>query len=304
VSDIAELRKKIRRLDLSSAILEALRRRGGSGTNREIHDEVVKLLDLDDKIVELLLKEGSSKTELEFRLGFERTGLKKFGLLENSGRGIWSLTAEGRQTKELDHAELWKVWEKPKSVKEEREPKEEVQHSSSQPEAVDDSLPDAEDVDDGLEWQEELYALLHQMDPAAFERLFQRILREDGFYQVDVTGRSGDGGIDGIGVIRVGGFLSFRVLFQCKRYKGSIGAGVVRDFRGAMVGRTDKGLIVTTGHFTQAAKREATRDGAPEIDLIDGEQLMDKLKELSLGVKTKKVVVERVMIDADWFQNI
>ena len=291
MSDIAELRKKIRRLDLSSAILEALRRRGGSGTNREIHDEVVKLLDLDDKIVELLLKEGSSKTELEFRLGFERTGLKKFGLLENSGRGIWSLTAEGRQTKELDHAELWKVWEKTESVKDETEMP-----------PIESPEPDEED--DISSWRDDLLALLHRMDPAAFERLFQRILREDGFYQVDVTGRSGDGGIDGIGVIRVGGFLSFRVLFQCKRYKGSIGAGVVRDFRGAMVGRTDKGLIVTTGHFTQAAKKEATRDGAPEIELMDGEQLMDKLKELSLGVKTERVVVERVMIDADWFQNI
>lgn len=291
MSDIAELRKKIRRLDLSSAILEAMHHLGGSGTNREIHDEVVKLLDLDDKIVGLLLKEGASLTELEFRLGFERTGLKKFGLLGNSGRGIWSLTAEGRQTKELDHAKLAKVWEKTESVKDETETP-----------PIESPEPDEED--DISSWRDDLLALLHQMDPAAFERLFQRILREDGFYQVDVTGRSGDGGIDGIGVIRVGGFLSFRVLFQCKRYKGSIGAGVVRDFRGAMVGRTDKGLIVTTGHFTQAAKREATRDGAPEIDLIDGEQLMDKLKELSLGVKTERVVVERVMIDADWFQNI
>ena len=291
MSDIAELRKKIRRLDLSGAILEAMHHLGGSGTNREIHDAVVKLLDLDDEIVGLLLKEGASLTELEFRLGFERTGLKKFGLLENSGRGIWSLTAEGRQTKELDHAKLAKVWEKTESVKDETETP-----------PIESPEPDEED--DISSWRDDLLALLHQMDPAAFERLFQRILREDGFYQVDVTGRSGDGGIDGIGVIRVGGFLSFRVLFQCKRYKGSIGAGVVRDFRGAMVGRTDKGLIVTTGHFTQAAKREATRDGAPEIDLIDGEQLMDKLKELSLGVKTERVVVERVMIDADWFQNI
>ena len=300
MSDIAELRKKIRsELDLSSAVLEALHHLGGSGTNREIHDKVVKLLDLADEIVELPIKEGASETELEFRLGFARTELKKYGLLENSRRGVWSLTAEGMQTKELDHAELRKVWQKTKSVKEEREPNE-VQHSAAQPEAVDDSLPDTEDGD----WRDDLLALLHQMDPSAFERLFQRVLREDGFYQVDVTGRSGDGGIDGIGIIRIGGFLSFRMLFQCKRYKGSIGAGTVRDFRGAMMGRTDRGLIVTTGHFTQAAKREATRDGVPEIDLIDGEQLIDKLKELSLGVKTKEVVVEQVIIDREWFERI
>ena len=306
MSDIAELRKKIRRLDLSSAVLEALHHLGGSGTNREIHDEVVKLLDLDDEIVELLHKEGSSKTELEFRLGFARTGLRKYGLLENSGRSVWSLTAEGRQTKELDHAELSKVWDKPKSVKEEREPKEEVQHSSSQPEAMDDSLlaEDVTDVDNDSKWREELYGVLLGMDPSAFERLFQRVLREDGFYQVDVTGRSGDGGIDVEGIIRISGFLSFRMLVQCKRYKGPVGAGEVRNFRGAMGGRTDKGLIVTTGHFTQAAKREATRDGVPEIDLIDGEQLIDKLKELSLGVKTKEVVVEQVIIDREWFERI
>ena len=304
MSDIAELRRKIRHeLDLSSAVLESLHHLGGSGTNREIHDKVVKLLDLADEIVELPVKEGASETELEFRLGFARTGLKKYGLLENSGRGVWSLTAEGMQTKELDHAELWKVWQKPKSVKEEREPKE-VRHLSAQPEAVDDSLPDTEDVDNDSKWREELYGVLLGMNPSAFERLFQRVLREDGFYQVDVTGRSGDGGIDGIGIIRIGGFLSFRMLFQCKRYKGSIGAGTVRDFRGAMMGRTDRGLIVTTGYFTQAAKREATRDGVPDIDLIDGEQLIDKLKELSLGVKTKEVVVEQVIIDREWFDRI
>ena len=125
---------------------------------------------------------------------------------------------------------------------------------------------------------------------------------ESGFTQVDVTGGSGDGGIDGIGVMRLGGFLSFRVLFQCKRWKGSISASVVRDFRGAMIGRTDKGLIVTTGNFTREAVREATRDGAPEIDLVDGEQLIDKLKELDLGVSTE--FVPEVTVDPEFFQNI
>ena len=153
-------------------------------------------------------------------------------------------------------------------------------------------------------WQHKINELLLQMSPSAFERLCQRLLRESGFTQVEVTGRSGDGGIDGIGVLRLGGFLSIRVLFQCKRYKGSIGTGVVRDFRGAMVGRTDKGLIVTTGNFTPAAKREATRDGAPEIDLVDGEQLIDKVKELSLGVSTEEVKTERVTVNPEFFANI
>jgi restriction system protein len=78
-----------------------------------------------------------------------------------------------------------------------------------------------------------------------------------------------------------------------------VSAGVVRDFRGAMVGRADKGLIITTGNFTRDASAEATRDGAPPIDLIDGEQLIDKLKDLRLGIETKQVEV--VEIDREWF---
>jgi restriction system protein len=142
------------------------------------------------------------------------------------------------------------------------------------------------------------------MNAAAFERLAQRLLREAGFIQVEVTGRSGDGGIDGKGIMRLGGFLSFHVFFQCKRYKDVVSASHVRDFRGAMVGRADKGILITTGNFTKEAVREATRDGAPTIDLIDGEALVEKLKEFGLGVNTKRVEVEQVSIDHSWFQAI
>ena len=143
--------------------------------------------------------------------------------------------------------------------------------------------------------------ILQRLPPAAFERLCQRVLRESGFTRVDVTGRSGDGGIDGIGVPRIS-LLSFQVFFQCKRYKGSVGAPAIRDFRGAMVGRTDKGLLITTGYFTPDAKREATRDGAPVLDLIDGDQLCRILKELGLGVATESV--EQITIDPDWFAAV
>jgi restriction system protein len=142
------------------------------------------------------------------------------------------------------------------------------------------------------------------MDPSAFERLVQRLLRESGFIQVEVTGRSGDGGIDGKGVIRLGGLLSFHVIFQCKRYRGSVSVSQLRDFRGAMVGRADKGLLITTGNFTRDAMREAVRDGAPAIDLIDGETLVDRLKELELGVKTELIQSEQVNIEREWFESI
>jgi restriction system protein len=155
-----------------------------------------------------------------------------------------------------------------------------------------------------LTWQEDLLETLMKMEPTAFERLIQRFLRESGFIQVEVTGRSGDGGIDGRGIMRLGGLLSFHVIFQCKRWQGAVGASQVRDFRGAMVGRADKGLLVTTGTFTKDAVREATRDGAPAIDLIDGDQLVEKLRELALGVKTEKIQVEKVSVDKNWFASL
>ena len=139
------------------------------------------------------------------------------------------------------------------------------------------------------------------MEPTAFERLSQRLLRESGFIKVEITGRPSDGGIDGIGVLRMN-LVSFQVLFQCKRWKGSVGAPVVRDFRGAMVGRADKGLIITTGSFTAEARKEATRDGAPAIDLLDGEALCNLLKERRLGLSVKQV--EEVSVDANFFKGI
>lgn len=149
-----------------------------------------------------------------------------------------------------------------------------------------------------LPWQDQLLECLLKMTPAAFERLCQRILRESGFIKVEVTGRSGDGGIDGIGVLRLN-LLSFHVFFQCKRWKGSVGASVIRDFRGAMVGRADKGLVMTTGTFSTDARREATRDGAPAIDLVDGETLCELLKGLKIGVSIRKV--EHVLVEQNVF---
>jgi len=146
-----------------------------------------------------------------------------------------------------------------------------------------------------------LNVISKHLSPNAFERLVQRILREKGFSQVEVTGRTGDGGIDGVGIAKINGILSFHIIFQCKRYKGKVGAKDMRDFRGAMVGRTDKGLFITTGTFTRDAIAESSRDGAPVIDLIDGDLLVEKLKELGLGVSVH--FKEEVTIDEEWYKN-
>ena len=141
------------------------------------------------------------------------------------------------------------------------------------------------------------------MPPDGFERLAQRLLREAGFVNVTVTGKSGDGGIDGVGVYRLS-LVSFQTFFQCKRYQGKVAPHAVRDFRGAMAGRGDRGLLITTGSFTKEAQSEATRDGAPPIELIDGDQLCDLLKSYELGVRTVTRVEEDVVVSPEFFDDI
>lgn len=267
--------------------IQALQILGGSGTTEEIYDKVVELLNIPDTVLEI--PHGStSQSEVEYRLAWSRTYLKKYGLLQNSARGIWSLVSTAINLAELDAKEIVKaVRDADKNKVEPSESNEAVQSIEALEELV---------------WQQQLHKTLLLLEPSAFERLAQRLLRESGFIQVQVTGKSGDGGIDGVGIARINGFLSFHVLFQCKRYQGSVTAGQIRDFRGAMQGRTDKGLFITTGTFTREAIREATRDGAPPIDLIDGEQLVQRLKELGLGVKI--TMIELVEVDTDWFTKI
>ncbi|MFQ5572303.1 MAG: restriction endonuclease, partial [Rhodothermales bacterium] len=207
-------------------------------------------------------------------------------------RGVWIIVPEKREIKKVNPSQVVKlVRELTRQERELRESEEvEVEETGDVPDEI-------------RSWRAKLHHVLtKEVTPDAFERLAKRLLRESGFVQVEVTGRSGDGGIDGRGIIRISGLLSFHVVFQCKRYQGAVSASQMRDFRGAMVGRADKGLLITTGTFTRDAIREATRDGAPPIDLVDGDQLADKLKELSLGVKTK--VVEKISVDEDWFRHI
>lgn len=268
--------------------IQALQVLGGSGTTEEIYDQVVQLLSLPDQVLEI--SHGStSQSEVEYRLAWSRTYLKKYGLLQNSARGVWSLVSTSINLDELDAKEIVKAV------------RDGDKNKAAQSDASEEAVEAIETLEE-LAWHQQLHKTLLSLEPSAFERLAQRLLRESGFIQVQVTGKAGDGGIDGVGIARISGFLSFHVLFQCKRYQGAVSASQIRDFRGAMQGRTDKGLFITTGTFTRDAIKEATRDGAPPIDLIDGEQLVQRLKELRLGVKI--TMIEAVEVDRDWFAKI
>ena len=271
--------------DFMNPILQALRELGGSGTIEEIENKVIEITGLTEEQTEILQNpDKGNTTKFSYRVAWARTYLKKYGAIENSERGVWTLTAKGKKLKTVN--------------------KETVRRFVKNQEKEQKELIDSDNVEPviTIPWRAKLLETLQAMEPSAFERLAQRILRESGFTQVTVTGKSGDGGIDGKGVMRLEGLLSFHVFFQCKRYQGNVSPSKIRDFRGAMAGRADKGLFITTGGFTKEAIKEATRDGAPPLDLIDGEQLIDKLKELKLGVKTE--MVEEVTIDKDWFMNI
>ena len=271
--------------DLINPVLQALKELGGSGTNEEINTKVYEIAHVPSDQLDILHNPSKGgMTEIEYRMMWTRTYLKKFGIIENSSRGIWALTPKGSSIDKVDEKEVVKfVRELNKKEK---------------------KIPPDEGPNKEVEWQEELLGAIHKMSPAGFERLVQRLLRESGFIHVEVTGRSGDGGIDGQGILRLGGLISFNVIFQCKKWKNSVGPNNIRDFRGAMVGRADKGLFITLGTFTKEAIKEATRDGAPAIDLVDGDQLVEKLKQLSLGVITKKIEIEQVLIDHEWYTNI
>jgi len=273
--------------------VKALIKLGGSGSIEEINTKVYEIANIPADILQIPHGDEGTVNEVDYRLAWSRTYLKKFGLLENSSRGIWALSKAGINPDTLDHAEI---------VKTVREQGKRTQTKNRHEKPNEKQEEIAGEVENSDEWKEELLNILYNISPAAFERLAQRLLRESGFFQVEVTGKTGDGGIDGKGIARVSGLLSFHVIFQCKRYKGSIVPSQIRDFRGAMQGRADKGLFITTGTFTRDAIKEATRDGAPPIDLIDGDLLCDKLKELKLGVDTK--FTETVDIKNEWFDNL
>ena len=277
--------------DLFNPTLSALKNLGGSGSISEIEEEVIQILNLDEEAINEIHRE--STTKLSYRLAWARNYLKRYGLIENSSRGVWALTDQGKKSKKLDQEKV-----KRSVVKKDKQERLKKESSANDAKSLQDNTEEVEEFD----WQLELLDTIKKIKPDQFERLCQRLLRELGFVNVEVTGKSNDGGIDGKGIIIIGGVLSFHVVFQAKRYKGSVSSSIVRDFRGAMIGRADKGLIMTTGSFTREAKKEAQRDGATPIDLIDGNDFAERLKELKLGVDIE--FVEQVSIKKDWFKNI
>jgi restriction system protein len=258
-------------------LLEALRELGGSAKPREAADKIAEKLDLnDDKLNEVL---DSGQLRYYNQVAWARQYLAWEGLIDTSQHGIWTLTSKGEATKlgENTARELFLKWVE--IHRKARKGKSEVDIIEEQEESEPENLKPKTKPD--------LLQVLQSLTPTGFEKICQRLLRESGFENVVVTGQSHDGGIDGYGTLEMNPFVSFKVLFQCKRYKGTVSRSQVGDFRNAMIGRAEKGIIMTTGTFSSDAVKEANREGAPQVELVDGEKLVEMFEKVELGVKPK-----------------
>lgn len=260
-------------------LLDALRQLGGSGRPKEVSAKIAENLMLTEEMLEETLKSGALK--FHNQVAWARQYLVWEGLLDSSKYGIWALTQKGTQTSltEAQAHDIFIKWvnihQKARKNKTEEEIVEEQEESA--PETFETS------------YKPDLLEILQKLAPDGFEQICSRLLRESGFENVAVTGRSHDGGIDGYGTLEINPFVSFKVLFQCKRYKGTVSRAQVGDFRNAMIGRAEKGIIMTTGSFSSDAVKEAHRDGAPKIELVDGEKLVEMFKNVELGMKPRVV---------------
>lgn len=269
-------------------LLEALRQLGGSGRPKEVTNTIAKNLRISDKTLEETTKTGIPR--FYNQVAWARQYLVWEGLLDASSKGIWTLTPKGNETNltEKQGREIFLKWVEINQKARKAKSKSEIlkEQEEDEPENIEHIL------------KPNLLEVLQKLSPKGFENICKRLLREHGFENVEVTGGSHDGGIDGYGTLELNPFVSIKVLFQCKRYKGTVSRAQVGDFRNAMIGRAEKGIILTTGTFSEDAKREASRDGAPPIELIDASKLIDLFEKVQLGL-IPKVVYE---VDLNFFE--
>ena len=261
-------------------VIEVLKMLGGSARPSEVREQLVRNLGISEEAQEDTLPSGFPR--LDNQIAWARFYLANAGIIDSSARGVWTLTERGRSLSHMTHEEaieLFKAVHKRFQADRKRRRQAVVEEGDVIP-------PQDAELSTTENYRQQLLDILRALPPSGFERFCQRVLRESGFQEVTVTGRSGDGGIDGLGILQVSPLVSFKVLFQCKRYTGPVTPSQVRDFRGAMQGRADKGIIVTTGSFTSESKREAVRDGVPPIELVDGEKLLTMIEQLELGLSS------------------
>lgn len=289
-TEISKIPEYSKLVEVTFSVLKQL---GGSGKNNEINDKAAEMLNLPEDVYAIPHLNSSSLTEINYRLAWARTLLKNYGAIINSSRGVWSITTDFSDVVSVNGEYIERNCKRPNSLGDMRNNSELTEESQMEEAGVE--IP--EEV---RPWRKKLYNVLVNMDPFAFERLTQRLLRECGFDDVKVTKKTGDGGIDGTGKLKINGIFSFNIAFQCKRYQGTVGSSEIRDFRGSLTTDIEKGVFITTGSFSKQAIEEASNPGKQQIDLINGEDFISKLAELGIGVKE----IKDYEIDEEFFKKI
>lgn len=262
----------------------AIKALGGSASNDEIYDGVVKQLSLSKAVLEVQQPGRAAVSKIAYNLAWARTYLKKYGAIINTARSIWTITTEFSNIQNVDAKTVVgfvRNLEAKSTNKQDGKDQEFGQDSVT--------ISEDEEPEEISSWRVRMAEILQNMNPYGFERFVQLLLRNCGIENVEVTKKSGDGGIDGLGEYKLSGIFSFKLAFQCKRYSGNVGSSEIRDFRGSLSTDIEKAIFVTTGRFSQVAKSEAKAPGKKPIDLMDGEMLIDKIAELRLGVSPKTV---------------
>lgn len=267
-------------------VLTTLQANGGAGNSSNVIEQIIEELGITDEELEEATSNGQSR--IRNQIQWARFYLFKAGLIDNAQRGIWRLTNEGLE-KTLTDDDIYILF---KGVQES------VKKSPTvTPKKLDQKFEETATEDE--EHSIGLLNLIQNLPAGGFEKLCKRLLTEIGINDITITGGSGDQGIDGKGIVKLNDVVSLNIVFQCKRYKETVSPHHVRDFRGAMQGRGEKGLIITTGRFTKEAKNEANRDGVTPIELIDGDRLVELFEKHHLGLKPV-IVFE---IDYEFFKG-
>ncbi|MGI4729912.1 MAG: restriction endonuclease [Janthinobacterium lividum] len=294
MKSVTEPKKQSEFLNWFQPTLDALKYLGGSGKPREVSAKIAEKLKLSDKLLSEITKTGEGK--FHNQVCWARQYLVWENYLDSSARGTWALTKAGWKVQiSIDDAKKitskWiKFYQEARNSKKQVEEILEIQ-SEQEPEKFE------------VEYAPDLLEVLQRVTSNGFEQICALLLRESGFENVEVTGRSHDGGIDGFGTLEINPFVSFKVLFQCKRYKGTVSRAQVGDFRNAMLGRAEKGIIITTGIFSQDAIKEANREGAPKVELVDGEKIVKMFEKVQLGVKPKTIYEVDLTFFEPYFQK-
>ena len=275
-------------------VLDGLKALGSSAKPKEVYSWIAENHDIPIDELEGTTRGGQSK--FENKVGWARFYLVKAGFIDAKERGVWVLTEKGREAN-LTHDDAYREFKYIQDNFKENERKDRSSKSKSAVADEDASAPDELEYLNQDEIQERLVKILRRTSPKGFEELSARLLRHIGFENVKVTGEQGDQGVDGEGYLLINRFVRTKVMFQCKRYEGSVGPDKIRDFRGAIQGRAERGIFLTTGTFTKGAKEEAARENTTAIELVDIDRLLELLIEENLGVKETKAL----KIEPDFF---